>query len=105
MRDNSSRFDQNIGMVSEPRAVATGSGGTLESQRGFLIRSLPLSVLTQTDCRLKPGSNVVVQFAFRPSPQTSPRGRGSHYPYRRRRVPKKISPSTHSALCGIVRTL
>jgi len=49
-------------IVSEPRAVrgpragsprgvvdATGSGGNLEIQRDFLIRSLPLAVLTR--CR------------------------------------------------------
>jgi hypothetical protein len=35
------------GIVSEPRAVATGSRRTLKSQRDFLIRSLPLSVLTR----------------------------------------------------------
>jgi hypothetical protein len=39
--------NQNFGIVSEPRAVATGSGGPLEIQRDFLIRSLPLAVLTQ----------------------------------------------------------
>jgi hypothetical protein len=34
-------------MVSEPGAVATGSGGTIEIERDFLIRSLPLAVLTR----------------------------------------------------------
>jgi len=32
--------------VSVPGAVATGSGGTLETERYFQIRSLPLPVLT-----------------------------------------------------------
>jgi hypothetical protein len=30
--------------MSEPGTVATGSGGTLETERDFLIRSLPLPV-------------------------------------------------------------
>jgi hypothetical protein len=34
--------------VSVPGGVATGSGGTLETERDFLIRSLPLPVLTRT---------------------------------------------------------
>src|SRR5436190_21017190 len=46
--------NQNIGIVSEPRAVATGSGGTLEILRYFLIRSLSLAVLTQKVTSLPP---------------------------------------------------
>jgi hypothetical protein len=34
------------GVVSVPGAIATGSGGTIENQRDFLIRSLSLPVLT-----------------------------------------------------------
>jgi hypothetical protein len=51
----------NSGIVSEPRAVATGSRGTFRNPAGLLIRSLTLAVLTQirrpplNECRALPG--------------------------------------------------
>jgi hypothetical protein len=41
---------ESVTAVSVPGAVATGSGGTLEIERDFLIRSLPLPVLTHLPC-------------------------------------------------------
>jgi len=62
---------QNIGVVSEPRAVATGSRSPAGFLRFLLIRSLPLSVLTRSDAlipdygkRLRYSSEVMNAFTI-----------------------------------------